>query len=110
MKQAFLLNPIPADWYYNDLGLALYYSGRYEEAASNLEEAVKRMPGWPLPHYVLIGTYMALGRIGEARNLGSEFLKKFPNFSLDRDYETWPMKDREAWDMFYARLKEAGLK
>ena len=74
------------------------------------EEAVKRTLAWPLPHENLIVIYMAQGRKEEAREKAAEFLERFPNFSLDQQYEAWPLRNTEAKDLWFARMREAGLK
>jgi serine/threonine-protein kinase len=49
-----------------DMGFQKYYERQYPEAITSLQEAIKRYPQAPLPHFWLARTYQAQGRFDEA--------------------------------------------
>ena len=49
-----------------DMGFEEYYERQYAEAITSLQDAIKRYPQAPLPHFWLARTYQAEGRFDEA--------------------------------------------
>lgn len=69
----------PGDFY--SKGEANYKAGRYEEAVTDLTEAVKVSPDWDDPHYVLALALTELGRLKEA----VEEFKQVVNLALKNE-------------------------
>jgi len=108
-EKAMRLNPYPPQWYYINLGISYGMLGRYEEALAQLKKALALSPKSASAHYVLIFTYLAMGREDEARGAGAELLKINPRFSVEKLVKTNPSKDKEFVRRFAEALRKAGL-
>lgn len=69
LEKAMRLNPYHPDWYYEDLGQALYSARRYEEACRVLER-VMAPPFWVVVW--LAACYAQLDRLADAQRLASD--------------------------------------
>ena len=49
------------------IGMAYFYKGRFDEAASNLLVSLQDHPGYPPPYRFLAACYAHMGRLDEAR-------------------------------------------
>ncbi len=109
-QKAIRLNPFGPAWYFFNLGSALAYTGRFEEAVSAYKKALQRSPDNLLAHVLLAATYSMMGREKEARVEAAEVLRINPKFSLDYFAEAVPYKDRKVTNKFIDALRKAGLK
>lgn len=81
IRDAMRLNPRHPEWYWVDLGTALYLARRYEEAIDAFWH--RRPPGyWVITR--LAACYAQLGRTEEAREAAAEVLRLKPDFSVAR--------------------------
>jgi adenylate cyclase len=109
-QKAIRLNPFGPAWYFFNLGSALGYTGRFEEAVLAYQKALQRSPENLLAHVLLAATYSMMGREKEARAEAAEVLRINPKFSLDYFAEAVPYKDRKVINKFIDALRKAGLK
>ena len=82
MQKAFRLNPLPPPWYFTLLGRTYTILGRYDEAISAFESALKIAPNRLIDHIFLACVYTILGREEDARSEVSEVLRINPHFSF----------------------------
>jgi TolB-like protein/class 3 adenylate cyclase len=105
IQRAMRLNPIHPDSYLWSLGVALYHCGRYEEALSALTR-MNQPPSLVRRH--VAANLVRLGRMEEARQVATEFLKNDPEYRLERE-TVWPHKNPKDLDDFITDLRRAGL-
>jgi adenylate cyclase len=109
-EQAVRLSPLGPDAYYHEHGLsqALYFLGRFDEAAAwgQLSEA---HCGAHAPNLrCLIACLAAAGNLEEARAAGRKLLQVEPGFGLAKFRARTPLSG-EARDRFVEHLRSAGL-
>ena len=96
--------------YLNLLGASKFISGRYEEAIEAYRRNVAQGGpiGLPMLH-VWAASYVAAGRIEEARKTADELLKFFPEFSLNRFRMLHMYRKPEDTKRLIGYLRQAGL-
>ena len=105
-KIAIRLNPIPPNSHLWSLGLSYAYTGKYEEAITWCEKAVRQAPDSLLDRMMMAVVYSLSGRDEEARAEAAEVLRIQPKFSIKKSrYKR--KTDRELFD---GALRKAGLK
>ena len=112
-KKTIRLNPVGSYNNYlsnQNMGNALFMTGRYEEAVSAYKIAIQRMPNFPWGHIMLTATYSIMGREKEARAEAAEVLRINPKFSADFFTKTSLIKDQSQRDKVFNALRKAGLK
>jgi adenylate cyclase len=109
-QKAIRLNPFGPTWYFFNLGIALLFTHRFEEAVSAYKKALQRSPDNLLAHVLLAATYSMMGREKEARAEAAEVLRINPKFSLDYLQEALRFKDQRLTNNFIHALRKAGLK
>ena len=102
-KTAIRLNPIPPNRYLWSLGLSYGLMGRYEEAITWCEKAIRQEPDSLLAHIMMAVVYSWSGRDEEARAEAAEVLRINPNFSLEKFA-------KRAGPTIVSALRKAGLK
>jgi len=110
IERAMGIDPFHPDWYYWDMGWALYEKNDCEAALT----AIRRMPKIPTgAHRMLAGIYACLGKQQEAREALAVFLKDSPGDNVREHRKKWGKlytdPDRfERWaeDMRFAGLPE----
>jgi adenylate cyclase len=104
IREAMKLNPYHPEWYWVDLGSALYVARRYTDA---IEAFLHRSnPGtWVLAR--LAACYAQLEQMDDAARTVSEVLKLKPNFSIaDHRVGSWKFADLTH---FAEGMRKAGL-
>jgi DNA-binding SARP family transcriptional activator len=104
VREAMRLNPYHPDWYWIDLGCALYVAHRYTDA---IEAFLHRPnPGtWILAR--LAACYAQLGQMDAAARTASEVLRLMPNFSIaNHRVGSWKLADMAH---FTEGMRKAGL-
>jgi adenylate cyclase len=81
IREAMRLNPFHPEWYWNDLGMALYAARRYADAAEVLSERVKQ-GSWTLSR--IAACYAQMNRMEEASAAAAEVLRLEPDFALSK--------------------------
>jgi adenylate cyclase len=109
-EKALRLNPFPPSWYFQFLGSAYRFLGRYEEAISAIKRATYREPSNVFAHLSLAASYVLSGREKEANAEGEEVLRIDPHFSLEHFAKILPYKNQADADSFVDALRKAGLK
>ena len=102
-KTAIRLNPIPPDLYFWSLGLSYGAIGRYEEAITWCEKAVRQEPDSFFAHLMMSVVYSWSGRDEDARAEAAEVLRINPQFSLEKF-------EKKAGKRLVSALRKAGLK
>jgi adenylate cyclase len=83
--------------------------GRYKEAITACQEAIRRQPNNEFAHLVLAATYIMVGREAEARAEAAEVHRINPKFSLQRWAKARPHIDPENTARLVDALRKAGL-
>ena len=98
-------NPHHPDWYLWNLGWALYFADRHEESVKTLQKMTNPPNG---VRRILAPALLRVGRVAEAREMVSEYLKNEPQQSVENirklKYRHRPYVEKWAKD-----LLEAGL-
>jgi DNA-binding SARP family transcriptional activator/cytochrome c-type biogenesis protein CcmH/NrfG len=104
IREAMKLNPYHPDWYWFDLGSALYVIRRYADAVEAF--LYRSNPGpWVLAR--LAASYAQLGLLDDAARTVREVLKVEPNFSIAMHrLESWTVGDLAH---FAEGMRKAGL-
>jgi adenylate cyclase len=102
-KTALRLNPIPPVLYFWSLGLSYGATGRYEEAITWCEKAVRLDSDSFFAHLMMTAVYSWSGRDEDARAEAAEVLRINPKFSLEKF-------EKRAGKSLVAALRKAGLK
>ena len=117
LEMARLRNPFGLDWYLWCLGIALYSSGRHDEAVAAWSE----MPNTPTEIFACLAAgYAQLGQIKDARKCMADFLERSQAELADfpgEDGEGWrrywfksfPYKNTKDLDHLLDGLRKAGL-
>jgi adenylate cyclase len=104
-ERAISRNPVQPDWFFWNLGTALYHRGEYEKALAALSRI-----GAP-PHLLrrhLAAIYVRLNRREEAAAMVRDFMRDDPTYTLERE-KVWPYKDLEMMAGFVDDLRAAGF-
>jgi TolB-like protein/cytochrome c-type biogenesis protein CcmH/NrfG len=79
IREAMRINPYHPDWYWIDLGSALYVARRYGDAIEALKQKAKPQT-WVLSR--LAACYAQIGRMDEAAQAVAEILRLKPDFTI----------------------------
>ncbi|MHB1143382.1 MAG: winged helix-turn-helix domain-containing tetratricopeptide repeat protein [Thiobacillus sp.] len=109
VRKAMRLNPHYPSQYPAILGRAYYHLGQYEQAAEALHHAVELNPIRTAPRLYLVLSYVAQGKLEEARWEVGEILVNNPGFSADTVDQTLPVSDPRELARMKADLRRAGL-
>jgi adenylate cyclase len=97
-------------YYYTVLGVAHFASRNYEEAVKWGRMAISANPAYTANLRYLIAGLVALGRVGEARELAVELLKREPDFHVGEWERTrQPFQVAETRQVYVEGLYRAGL-
>jgi len=110
LKKAMRLNPIPPNWYLNQLANAYGRTGQYEQAGATLKKALKRNPDDLMSHIALAAGYSMRGRVEEARAEAAEVLRIHPRYSLEHFAKTLPYRNQADTELLLDALRKAGLR
>ena len=105
VRLAMRHNPHYPDWYLWHLGFAYYAAQRYEEAVNTL----RRLVDIEEPRRILAAALAMLGDTAEARQIGKDYLERFPSFSSKSWAKTQPFKYQEQLNKFVEGYRLAGL-
>ena len=93
LEMAHLRNPFGLDWYLWCLGIALYSSGRHDEAVAAWSE----MPNTPTEIFACLAAgYAQLGQFKDARKCLADYLERSQVELAD-----FPGEDREGWRRYW---------
>ena len=107
---AIRLNPIPPNRYLWSLGLSYAFMGRYEEAITWCEKAVRQEPNDLLARMMMTVVYSLSGRDEKAQAEAAEVLRIQPKFSLEQLRKRLTYKREEDRERVLGALRKAGLK
>jgi adenylate cyclase len=91
------------------MACALFKGGQVEEALPWFRRALQHLPDWSVPNRMLIAALWLSGRHTEAREAATQYIKKFPGFSVRRTQEFSPDRPSAGQDRYFDALREAGL-
>jgi TolB-like protein/DNA-binding winged helix-turn-helix (wHTH) protein/Tfp pilus assembly protein PilF len=109
VRKAMRINPHYPSQYPSILGRAYYHLGQYEQAAETLRKAVELNPNRTPARLYLVLSYVALGKLEEARWEVSEILVNAPGFSVDTVDQILPVSDSRELARMKNDLRRAGL-
>jgi adenylate cyclase len=110
IKKGLRLSPFPPPYFIQNLGNAYREAGRYEEAITEYQKCIKRLPNNIMAHKALALTYALDGRYEEARQTWSQVLKIDPQHSAEKFLKVWPFKNPDSRTRALAALDKAGIK
>jgi adenylate cyclase len=111
INKALRLQPFPNPWYPWLQGRCLRQLGRYDEATAAIKRAIALSPSVVFIRAYLVETYVAAGRLEEARAEAEEVLRLDPKFSVDPFVKLWDKyDDPNVVKGYAANLRKAGLK
>ncbi len=104
IREAMRLNPYHPDWYWEQLGIALYAARRYADGAESLDHVTR--PNYWIP-CILAACYAQMGRVEEAAAATAEARRLRPDFSLAKPrLSYWNAPDAEH---LMEGMRKAGL-
>jgi adenylate cyclase len=106
IKRAMSLNPLYPDWYWQELGLALYVGGQYTEAIDAFNRIAKLVE---FDYAYLAACCVALGEVEQAKSHVANLLRMMPRASIRYYEKTQPYKNDADLKRFLNALREAGL-
>jgi adenylate cyclase len=109
VRKAMRLNPHYPSQYPAILGRAYYHLGQYEQAVETLRHAVELNPIRTAPRLYLVLSYVAQGKLEEARWEVGEILVNNPGFSADTVDQTLPVADPLELERMKDDLRRAGF-
>jgi adenylate cyclase len=109
VRKAMRLNPRYPSQYPSILGRAYYHLGQYEQAAETLRHAVDLNPNRAPARLYLVLSYVALGKMEEARWEVAEILVNDPGFSVATVDQILPVPDPRELARMTGDLRRAGL-
>lgn len=109
IDNAFQRNPIPEAWYYHPRGLAFLVQGRSEEAITNFQKCLDRLPNYIYCNVQLTAAYIFTGEEEKARTQAKQVLRVNPGFSVQTSVVVRRIKDEDLRNRFAAALRRAGL-
>ena len=104
-ERAISRNPVQPDWFFWNLGTALYHRGEYDKALAALSRI-----GAP-PHLLrrhLAAIYVRLGRREDAAAMVRDFMRDDPSYTLERE-KVWPYREASMMKEFLEDLRAAGF-
>jgi TolB-like protein/Flp pilus assembly protein TadD len=107
--KAIRMNPFPPSFYYMHLGMAHFNLRQYEQAVLDLKKALTLSPKNQPARRALIGTYIEMGRLEEAKAEGVEVLKIEPNYTSKGIEKILPFRDQEVRKRWADALRLVGL-
>ncbi|MCL5778945.1 tetratricopeptide repeat protein [Limibaculum sp. FT325] len=109
IETAIKLNPRAPFYYQQNLGLAYYLSGRYEDAATALESVLARNPHFLQGHLLLAATYAQIDRLPDAEWEIAEAQSLSPGISISHERLTGQFRDSDDMSRYIEGLRKAGL-
>lgn len=109
LELSIRLDPFARSQYFHMLGMTYREEGRYEDAISACQEAIRRQRNNMFAHLILAATYIMNDQPEEAQIEAAEVLRINPNFSLERLAKMRPHIDPENTKIFVNALRKAGL-
>jgi adenylate cyclase len=106
VKRAMKLNPRHPDWYWQELGLALYVGGQYTEAIDAFNRIANLVE---FDYAYLAACRVALGEVEHAKSHVADLLRMRPRASIRYYEKAQPYKNDADLKRFLDTLREAGL-
>ncbi len=106
VKRAMRLNPHHPDWYWQELGLAYYVGGQYEEAIRTFNRITNLVE---FDYTYLAACCAELGEIEKAKSYIEALLRLMPGASVKYFEETQPFKNNSDLKRLLDALRKAGL-
>jgi adenylate cyclase len=109
IEKAIRLNPMPPEWYLQELATNYRLKGQYDTAISILKKILDRNPDYLMSQVNLTATYSMADRLIQAKLHAKEVLRLSPDFSAGLFMMGFPYKDKGIIDDFIDNLRKAGL-
>jgi len=106
IKRAMSLNPRYPDWYWQELGFALYVSGQHTEAIDAFNRIANIVE---FDYAYLAACHVALGEVEQAKSHVANLIRMMPRASIRYYEKTQPYKNDADLKRFLNALREAGL-
>ena len=112
IKKAMRLSPYPNEPSLLVAGMAHFFTGRFEEGIPIYREGMRRKGRVSRSsQFLLIASYMKLGREDEARAEAKKFVQRYPKYSIKRHSNSAKrvFKDPAMFNPLIEALRKAGL-
>ncbi len=111
MARAMRLNPLDALLFLLQAGTAFghLFAGRYDEAASWAEKALRERPNFPLVLRLASASFALSGRVEEAHKLISRLRQINPMLRVQHVKDLFPLRRPEDLARYIEGLRKAGL-
>ena len=106
VKRAMSLNPRHPDWYWQELGLALYVGDQYTEAIDAFNRIANLVE---FDYAYLAACHVALDEVEQAKSNVANLLRMKPRASIRYYEKTQPYKNEADLKRFLNALRKAGL-
>ena len=106
VKRAMSLNPQHPDWYWQEMGLALYVGGQHTEAIDAFNRIANPVE---FDHAYLAVCCVALGEIDQAKSHVADLRSMSSRASIRFYQKTQPYKNADDLENFIDALRKAGL-
>lgn len=106
IQRAIRLDPHHPDWYFDALGWAYFFLGKYEDALRTTSRISVPASG---QHRLLAAIYVRLGDNEKAKEHAAKVMELEPDFEVDIFARTMPFKDRSILEDYLSALRNAGL-
>jgi adenylate cyclase len=91
------------------IGMSFLMLERFEEALQWGEQALREMPNYGSSHRVVIGAFVGLQRLDEARAAARRLLEAFPTYNLTLQRQINPWRDQAFGERYLEALSIAGI-
>jgi adenylate cyclase len=91
------------------IGMSYLMLERFDDALRWGEEALREMPGYGSSHRVVIGAFVGLGRMAEARAAARRLMEAFPTYTLTLQKQINPWRDQVFAERYIEALRIAGI-
>ena len=109
-EKAIRLNPNGPAFYFHNLGHTYRFLGKYPEAVTQYQRALRVSPNNILAHLGLTATYSLMGRDEDARAEAEAVLRINPRFSVETYARSVSHKNQDKLDQYIEALRQAGLR
>ena len=90
-------------------GIAHLFSGRPDQALELAKRSAALYPDWDTTYWVLVSTYVQLGRLVDARAALAKLVSLSPGLTASGARQHLPIRNPASLDMVLDGLRKAGL-
>jgi TolB-like protein/class 3 adenylate cyclase len=110
-ERAMALSPLDPGFFMflTVAGIAHLFSGRPDQALELAKRSAALYPDWDTTYWVLVSTYVQLGRLADARAALAKLVSLSPGLTASGARQHLPIRNPASLDMVLDGLRKAGL-